>query len=65
MGENICKWSNWQRINLQNIQAAHAAQYQKKTQPNTNNLMSLHLLKTWIDNESSQIQEVDFGSRIY
>ena len=29
MGENICKWSNWQRINLQNIQAAHAAQYQK------------------------------------
>ena len=30
MGENICKWSNWQRINLQNLQAAHAAQYQKK-----------------------------------
>ena len=29
MGENICKWSNWQRINLQNIQTAHAAQYQK------------------------------------
>ena len=23
-----CKWSNWQRINLQNIQAVHAAQYQ-------------------------------------
>ena len=30
MGENICKWSNWQRINLQNLQAAHAAQYQNK-----------------------------------
>ena len=29
MGENICKWSNWQGINLQNLQAAHAAQYQK------------------------------------
>ena len=29
MGENICKWSNWQRINLQNIQAAHTAEYQK------------------------------------
>ena len=29
MGENICQWSNWQRINLQNIQAAHASQYQK------------------------------------
>ena len=34
MGENICKWSNWQRINLQNLQAAHAAQYQKNKQPN-------------------------------
>ena len=32
MGENICKWSNWQKINLQNIQAAHAAQYQKNKQ---------------------------------
>ena len=30
-GENICKQSNWQRINLQNTQTAHAAQYQKKT----------------------------------
>ena len=27
MGENICKWYIWQRINLQNIQIAHAAQY--------------------------------------
>ena len=26
MGENICKWSHWQRINLQDLQAAHAAQ---------------------------------------
>ena len=33
MGENICKWSNRQGINLQNIQIAHAAQYQKKKQP--------------------------------
>ena len=24
----------WQRINLQNLQAAHAAQYQKNKQPN-------------------------------
>ena len=29
MGENICKQNNWQRFNLQNIQAAHAAQFQK------------------------------------
>ena len=27
MGENICKRINGQRINLQNIQTAHAAQY--------------------------------------
>ena len=30
MGENICKWCDWQGINLQNIQTAHAAQYKKK-----------------------------------
>ena len=34
MGENNSKRSNWQRINLQNIQAAHAAQYQKIEKPN-------------------------------
>ena len=27
--------------------------------------MYLHLLNTWIDNEASQIEEEDFGSRIY
>ena len=32
-GENNRKWNNWQRMNLQNIQAAHAAQYQKKERP--------------------------------
>ena len=34
MGENNIKWSNWQRINFQNIQAAHTTQYQKNKQPN-------------------------------
>ena len=34
MGENNSKLSNWQRINLKNILAAHAAQYQKNKQPN-------------------------------
>ena len=34
MGENICKRSNQQVINLQNIQIAHAALYQKTKQPN-------------------------------
>ena len=29
MGENNSKWSNWQRINLKNIQETPAAQFQK------------------------------------
>ena len=33
MGENICKWCNWQRISLQNLQTAHAVQYQKTNNP--------------------------------
>ena len=27
MGENICKQSNWEGINLQNMETAHAIQY--------------------------------------
>ena len=34
MGENNSKQTNWQRINLQNIQAAHVAQYQRNEQSN-------------------------------
>ena len=34
MGENINKWKNWQRINFQNIQAAHTTQCQDNKQPN-------------------------------
>ena len=34
MGEINSKWSNWQTINLKNIQAAHATQYQKNKWPN-------------------------------
>ena len=33
MGENICKQNDWQWINLQNIQTAHAAQYQNTNNP--------------------------------
>ena len=36
MGENNSKWSNWQRINLKNIQAAPAALLQKNKWPNQN-----------------------------
>ena len=34
MGENNSKQSNGQRINLKNIQAAPAAQFQKNKRPN-------------------------------
>ena len=34
MGENNNKWINWQIINLKNIQATPAAQFQKNKQPN-------------------------------
>ena len=34
MGENNSKWSNIQRINLKNIQATPAAQFQKNKRPN-------------------------------
>ena len=34
MGENNSQWSNWQKINLKNIQATPEAQFQKKKWPN-------------------------------
>ena len=34
MGDNNSNGNNWQRINFQNIQAAHTTQYQKNKQPN-------------------------------
>ena len=34
MGEDNSKWSDWQRINLKNIQATPAAQFQKNKRPN-------------------------------
>ena len=34
MRENNSKCNNWQRINFQNIQAAHIAQYHRNKQPN-------------------------------
>ena len=30
MGDTLCKECDWQRINLQNIQTAHAAQYKNE-----------------------------------
>ena len=37
MGENICKWCEWQGLDFQNIQIAHTTQKQnKQTTQSTN-----------------------------
>ena len=33
MRENICKWCDWQWVNIQNIQPTLTTQYQKYKQP--------------------------------
>ena len=45
MGNNTSKWNNWQRINLQNIQVTHAAQYQKNEQPRRAEDLNRHFSK--------------------
>ena len=35
MGDNNGKWNKWQRVNLQNKQTAHVAQFQKKKEKKT------------------------------
>ena len=37
MRENLCKWGNWQGINLQNKPTTHAAQCQKDKQASQKN----------------------------
>ena len=59
MGENIFKRSKWQGINLQNIQTAHAAQYQKKKQNKKKTLK-----KKWYLQEKFHLQEYSLEKQI-
>ena len=66
MGENHSKWNNWQRINFQNIQAAHTTQYQKTTQSKNGEKTQTDispkktyrwLIKTWKDAQHCSLLE--------
>ena len=67
MGENNWQWSNWQRIDLQNTQAAHGAQYQKSKQPNWKMVEDLnryffkdtqkHMKNTWKNAQHHSLAE--------
>ena len=54
MGEKNSKWSNWWRINLKNIQATPASQFQKNKGPNKKNgprnSTDSSPKKTWLTN---------------
>ena len=50
MEENNCKWNKWQRINFQNIQSTHKAQYQENKQPK---------IKTWVEDINRHFSKED------
>ena len=65
MEENNRKRNNWQRINLQNIQAVYAAKYQKNKSPNHKTgqrtkqtfLQTRQMANTWKDAQHHSLSE--------
>ncbi len=57
MGENSCKWSNWQGINLQNIQIPPVAQYQKKKKTQCSQQMGRRSKKAFLQRRHTNSPE--------
>ena len=55
MGENICKQSHQQGINLQSIQTTHVAQHKKKQNKTPNQKMGGRSKQTFIRHTDGQV----------
>ena len=57
MGKNICKGGNRRRVNLQNIQTVHAAQYPPQKKPTKNHPIKTQAedLNTHFSKENTQM----------
>ena len=49
MQKNICKWFDWQRISLQNLQITHEAKYQKANNPKPNKHTKKNKQNKWAE----------------
>ena len=54
LGENICKWCDWEGTSLQNLQIAHET-YNQNTQPNQK--MGRRLKQTFLQRRHTDGQE--------